>query len=180
MKTCMLDITLGVCLLVSSAQAQLVSEADFFAVSGKYGISPHLLQAVSIVESQQGKYTGEHQVSNVVNATQLKYLKKIARLTKRPFTEFTGSHAGAMGYMQMIPSTFHTYAQDGDGDGIKDPLNPRDSLETAAYFLARKLAQNDGSITAALRDYNNSGRYANKVYALYKKLRAEYAFAEVK
>jgi membrane-bound lytic murein transglycosylase B len=149
-------------------------------VSRKFGIPPHLLQAVSIVESQQGKYTGTHRVSEVVNATQLKYLNKIARFTNRPPTEFTGSYAGAMGYMQIIPSTFCAYAQDGDGDGIKDPLNPKDNLGTAAYFLAWKIAQNNGSIKAALRSYNNSSRYVNKVYALYRKLRAGHVVAEVK
>ena len=155
-----------------ASQAYALSEADFQAAGRKYGISPLLLQAIGNIESQHGELLGKYTVSEVVDATQLKFLKKIARHTSRDISEFKGSYAGAMGYMQIMPSTFHIYAQDGDDDDIRDPLNPYDSLATAAYFLARTLARKD-TVRAALKTYNNSDMYCDKVLALYQQLEVE-------
>ena len=149
-----------------------LSEEDFQQVGARYGVSPYLLQAIAAVESRNGTLLGTHIVSDVVNATQLKFLKKIARNTERAISEFTGSPAGAMGYMQIMPSTFYMYAQDGDGDGIRDPLDPHDSLATAAYFLARTMAIKN-TLRATLRKYNNSNIYCDKVIALYNQLESE-------
>ncbi len=171
MKKCMMYLMGGLCLSAVSFEACAQTDAELYAVASKYGISPHLLRAVSIIETREGRYTGTYQVSEVVNATQLKYLKKIARHTKRPLSDFKGSHAGAMGYMQLIPSTFFLYGQDGDGDGIKDPLNQHDSLATAAYFLARRLAQTR-SLKTTLMGYNKSIRYGKEVIVLYQRLQA--------
>lgn len=160
-------LTLLIGLWVSQALA--LSEADFQAVGRMYGISPFLLRAIGTIETRNGELLGKHPVYKVIDDTQLKYLEKIARHTERAISEFKGSHAGAMGYMQIMPSTFYTYAQDGDGDSIRDPLNPYDSLATAAYYLARSLAIKK-SMRAALKKYNNSESYCNKVLALYRKL----------
>ncbi len=145
-------------------------------MGSKYGVSPHLLLAVSIIESQSGELLGKYEVSKVVDNTQLAYLKKIARQTGRDVSEFKGSSAGAMGLMQIVPSTFHTYAQDGDGDGVKDPLNPHDSLATAAYFLARTIAIKK-NVRIALKSYNNSTMYCESVVTLSQQLESETTFA---
>jgi membrane-bound lytic murein transglycosylase B len=154
------------------SEVSALSESDFQMFGNKYGISPHLLQAVSAVESQKGEVMGKFEIRKVVDKTQLKYLKKIARHTGRSLSEFKGSYAGAMGYMQIMPATFYEYAQDGDGDGVRDPLNPYDSLATAAYYLARNIAKK-GNIRAALRRYNNSAAYCESVVALYRQLELE-------
>lgn len=153
-------------------EGMALTETDFQKIGSKYGVSAYLLLAISIIESQSGEITGTYEVQKVTNQTQLQFLKKIARHTGRAITEFKGSRAGAMGYMQIMPSTFHTYAQDGDGDGIKDPLNPYDSLATAAYFLARTISVKD-NIRTALRSYNNSTVYCNKVLSLADSLKLE-------
>jgi len=179
MKKCMLYLMGGLCLTVVSFEVYAQADAELYAVASKYGISPHLLRAVSIVETREGQYTGTHQVSEVVNAEQLKYLHKIARHTRRPLSDFQGSYAGAMGYMQIVPSTFFIYGQDGDGDGIKDPLNRHDSLATAAYFLARRFARTN-SLKATLMGYNRSARYGKQVLAVYRRLQAEEIIASSK
>jgi membrane-bound lytic murein transglycosylase B len=115
-------------------------------------------------------------VQDVVSAVQLKYLEKIAGSTGRSVAEFKGSHAGAMGYMQIIPSTFFHYGQDGDEDGVKDPLNDYDSLATAAYFLATRIAKQD-ELYQAIQDYNNDANYCKKVLRVYVKLEMETRFA---
>ena len=157
-------------------QVFALSESDFQTIGSKYGVSPYLLLAISIIESQNGELVGQHKVSEVVDPIQLKFLRKIARHTGRALSEFKGSHAGAIGYMQFVPSTFYTYAQDGDGDGIKDPLNPFDSLATAAYYLARTIALKE-SVRTAIKTYNNSSIYCDEVLALSKKLEMESTLA---
>ena len=150
-----------------------LSEEDFQEMGRKYGVVPYLLQAIATVESRNGELLGKYKVRDVINETQLRYLKKIARQTERALLEFEGSRAGAMGYMQIMPSTFYLYGQDGNSDGIRDPLDPYDSLATAAYFLARTLAVKNNSLRATLKKYNNSSVYCDKVLALYKQLEVE-------
>lgn len=169
-KTIVTMVSVFLMFCVSGAFA--LSESDFQTFGNKYGVSPHLLRAVSIIESQKGDLMGKFEVRKVVDETQLKYLKKIAQHTKRSLSEFKGSYAGAMGYMQIMPATFYEYAQDGDGDGVRDPLNPYDSLATAAYYLARHIAKKS-NMRAALRRYNNSAAYCDSVLALYRQLELE-------
>jgi hypothetical protein len=173
-------LVLTVCFLFVAIQTTFaLSEEDFQQIGTKYGVSPYLLQAIATVESRNGLLLGTHTVSKVVNETQLRYLKKIARNTKRVISEFKGSRAGAMGYMQIMPSTFYMYAQDGNDDGIRDPLNPYDSLATAAFFIARTMAIKD-TLRATLKKYNNSNSYCDKVIALYKKMEVESQVASSK
>jgi membrane-bound lytic murein transglycosylase B len=165
-----LVFVLTVCFFFGAVQiAFAISEEDFQQIGTRYGVSPYLLKAIATVESRNGLLLGTYTISEVVNETQLKFLRKIARNTERSISEFKGSRAGAMGYMQIMPSTFYMYAQDGDGDGIRDPLNPYDSLATAAYFLARTMAIKN-TLRATLRKYNNSDIYCDKVIALYREM----------
>jgi membrane-bound lytic murein transglycosylase B len=172
--TFLASILIGLTFCVSQTLA--LTEEDFQFFGRRYGVSPYLLRAISIVESREGRLTGSYLVQDVGNAIQLKYLQKIAESTGRSMAEFKGSHAGAMGYMQIIPSTFFYYGQDGNGDGMKDPLNDYDSLATAAYFLARRIAKQD-ELYQAIQDYNPSTNYCQKVLRIYVKLEMETRFA---
>lgn len=158
------------------SQTLALTDADFQFFGRRYGVSPCLLRAISIVESREGQLTGTYLVQDVVGVVQLKYLKKIAAMTDRSVAEFKGSYAGAMGYMQIMPSTFFYYSQDGDGDNVKDPLNDYDSLATAAHFLARRIAKRD-ELYEAIQDYNNSTYYCQRVLRIYIKLEMETRFA---
>ena len=52
--------------------------------------------------------------------------------------EFRGSWAGAFGNMQFMPTTFMTYAVDGDGDNHIDIVNSAaDAFASAANYLAQ-------------------------------------------
>lgn len=173
-KVCLIVVLMV--LLFNISQVFAVSEADFQKFGSQYGVSPYLLMAISIVETQQGELLGKYEVKEVVDRTQLRFLRKIARHTGRDLSEFKGSYAGAMGYMQITPSTFYMYGQDGDGDEIKDPLNPYDSLATAAYYLAYRIAAND-TLRAAIKNYNNSSMYCERVLKLSRKLELESTLA---
>lgn len=75
------------------------------------------------------------------------------------------SYAGAQGPLQFMPGTWRAYAQDGNGDGIRDVLDARDSLFGAAKLLAANGAAS-GNIDGALLRYNHSLSYVTKVKRL--------------
>ena len=45
------------------------------------------------------------------------------------------SSAGALGWMQFMPSTWKQYGVDANQDGVKDPFNPVDAIFAAARYL---------------------------------------------
>ncbi|CUU55563.1 Transglycosylase SLT domain-containing protein [Parafrankia irregularis] len=68
------------------------------------------------------------------------------------------SHAGARGMMQFLPTTWAQFGVDGSGDGLADPLEPRDAIPSAANYeahLAESLADLPGDrISLILAAYN--------------------------
>lgn len=48
-----------------------------------------------------------------------------------------GSHAGAMGYGQFMPSSFRSFAVDFDRNGVKDLWNPTDAIGSVANYFRR-------------------------------------------
>jgi hypothetical protein len=71
------------------------------------------------------------------------------------------SSAGAMGWMQFIPSSWKLYGVDANGDGKKDPYNPVDAIFTAARYLKAAGAQTD--LRKAIFSYNHADWYVNSV-----------------
>src|SRR5439155_12977627 len=53
------------------------------------------------------------------------------------------SSAGAVGWMQFMPSTWLRWGVDADGDGIADPWNAADAIYAAARYLAAAGGQSD-------------------------------------
>jgi membrane-bound lytic murein transglycosylase B len=72
------------------------------------------------------------------------------------------SYAGAQGPLQFMPGTWRAYAQDGNGDGVKNINDARDSLFAAAKLLAANGAA-EGNVDGALLRYNHSLAYVAKV-----------------
>ena len=71
------------------------------------------------------------------------------------------SSAGAMGWMQFIPSSWRTYGVDANNDGRKDPYNPVDAIFAAARYL--KAAGAKDNIRQAIFAYNHAGWYVDSV-----------------
>ena len=71
----------------------------------------------------------------------------------------------AVGPLQFLPSTWATWAADGDGDGIRDPQDIDDAALGAGRYLcvAGDLATADGW-TRAILSYNHSIDYLDAVY----------------
>ncbi|HZT85133.1 MAG TPA: NlpC/P60 family protein [Gaiellaceae bacterium] len=74
------------------------------------------------------------------------------------------SSAGAIGWMQFMPSTWARWGMDANGDGVADPDNPTDAIFSAARYLAGCGGQFD--ITQAVYCYNHSHRYVSEVLTL--------------
>lgn len=74
------------------------------------------------------------------------------------------SSAGALGWMQFMPSTWERWGLDGDGDGIANPWSPEDAIPAAARYLAASGGQAD--ISQAIFSYNHAQWYVDEVQQL--------------
>ncbi len=74
------------------------------------------------------------------------------------------SSAGAIGWMQFMPSTWLRWGTDGNGDGIADPWNAEDAITSAARYLAAAGGQTD--IKRAIFSYNHADWYVNEVLSI--------------
>ncbi|MBA3261881.1 MAG: lytic murein transglycosylase [Thermoleophilaceae bacterium] len=71
------------------------------------------------------------------------------------------SSAGAVGWMQFMPSTWKTYGTDANKDGRKDPYNPVDAIFAAARYL--KAASYEDDVRRAVFAYNHADWYVDSV-----------------
>jgi murein DD-endopeptidase MepM/ murein hydrolase activator NlpD len=76
-------------------------------------------------------------------------------------TNLNVSSAGAVGWMQFLPSSWETYGLDANGDGRKDPYNPVDAICAAAHYL--KVAGGQKDLYDAILAYNHADWYAQEV-----------------
>jgi hypothetical protein len=71
------------------------------------------------------------------------------------------SSAGAVGWMQFLPSTWRKWGVDANGDGIKDPYNPVDAIFSAARYL--RAADAEHHLRSAIFAYNHADWYVDSV-----------------
>ena len=76
-------------------------------------------------------------------------------------TNLNVSSAGAVGWMQFLPSSWEMYGLDANGDGRKDPYNPVDAICAAAHYL--KVAGGQKDLYDAILAYNHADWYAQEV-----------------
>ena len=74
------------------------------------------------------------------------------------------SSAGAIGWMQFMPSTWERWGVDADGDGIANPWSAEDAIAAAARYLAASGGQDD--ISRAVFSYNHAQWYVDEVLQL--------------
>lgn len=142
---------------IRRGQSLLVEYSDLFQrIKDEYGIQPHYLVSFWALESNFGDYTGGFSVINAL-AT-LAYDPRRSDMFRRELLtalkiideghiavdQMSGSWAGAMGQCQFMPSTFYSYARDGDGDGRIDIWNSvPDVFASAANYLSQNGWQGD-------------------------------------
>jgi membrane-bound lytic murein transglycosylase B len=78
-------------------------------------------------------------------------------------TNMGPSSAGAIGWMQFLPSTWETYGVDASGDGVRDPYNPEDAIFAAARYLSAAGMPTD--TYGAIFSYNHADWYVAEVLA---------------
>ena len=88
-------------------------------------------------------------------------LASINRIETAFGTNLNVSSAGAMGWMQFIPSSWEAYGVDANADGRKDPYNPPDAICAAARYL--KAAGGEEDLRAAIFAYNHADWYVDEV-----------------
>jgi hypothetical protein len=71
------------------------------------------------------------------------------------------SSAGAVGWMQFLPSTWRQWGVDATGSGFADPYNPADAIFAAARYLQAAGAAHD--LPGAIFAYNHAGWYVRSV-----------------
>jgi len=76
------------------------------------------------------------------------------------------SSAGAIGWMQFMPSTWERWGVDANHDSVADPWSAEDAIYAAARYLAASGGRDD--IAAAVFSYNHAQWYVNEVLGLAK------------
>jgi len=122
-----------------------VGVPNFFI--NKFSIPPFLL---SIYQAAGIQYGIRWEVLAAINEIETDYGRNL-----------NVSSAGAMGWMQFIPSSWKTFGVDANSDGKKDPYNPVDAIFAAARYL--KAAGADTDLRKAIFAYNHADWYVDSV-----------------
>jgi murein DD-endopeptidase MepM/ murein hydrolase activator NlpD len=88
-------------------------------------------------------------------------LASINRIETAFGTNLNVSTAGAVGWMQFLPSTWKAYGVDANEDGRKDPYNPLDAICAAARYL--RAAGGEEDLQTAIFAYNHADWYVDEV-----------------
>jgi hypothetical protein len=88
-------------------------------------------------------------------------LAAINRIETAFGTNLNVSSAGAVGWMQFLPSTWKAYGVDANDDGKKDPYNPVDAICAASRYL--KAAGGDKDLRRGIFAYNHADWYVDEV-----------------
>ena len=92
-----------------------------------------------------------------------------------PPHSIVGSYAGAFGYGQFIPTSFKSYAKDGNKDGIRQPFVWADVFASIANYLVKNgYPVNDKSdskkVYKSVYAYNHADNYVKAVLELREEL----------
>ena len=113
----------------------------------KFRIPPFLL---SIYQAAGMQYGVRWEVLAAINEIETDYGRNL-----------NVSYAGALGWMQFMPSTWKMYGVDANRDGNKDPYNPVDAIFAAARYL--RAAGADKDLRRAIFAYNHADWYVDSV-----------------
>ncbi len=152
--------TFAVVPTASPASAALPNDASFI-VPGTLLTPPAVPETVSPLALQElwqqagSEYGIPWQVLAAINKVESNFGRNMGP-----------SSAGAIGWMQFMPSTWLRWGTDGNGDGVADPWNAEDAITSAARYLAAAGGQTD--IKRAIFSYNHADWYVNEVLSISK------------
>lgn len=98
---------------------------------------------------------------------QLLALEELNEVSPVDVMELRGSWAGAFGISQFLPSSYMSWAVDGDGDNIVNLFEYHDAIFSVANYLKTNgWGPTDKEQKSAVFHYNNSTAYVNAVLKL--------------
>lgn len=162
---------LGAVLVLASVLSTTAS-ADTFRVmrpQAGAGASPSVIPFVSTPQAQAGGTSFAAlrpiwQAAGNAYGIPWEVLAAINKVETNFGQNLGPSSAGAVGWMQFMPSTWARWGVDANGDGVADPNNPTDAIFSAARYLAGCGGQFD--IAQAVYCYNHATWYVNEVLGL--------------
>lgn len=126
-------------------------QTELAQIGERYGVQPRFIVALWGLESSFGRFQGNYSIPSALATlayegrreaffrTEFFHALDILAQGHIELENMKGSWAGAMGQSQFMPSSFLSYAQDGDGDGKKDIwTNELDVFASIAYYLKRQ------------------------------------------
>lgn len=127
------------------------NRALFNRLEAAYGVDAAVIAAIWGLESAYGTFRGDIPTLQALASlaydgrrgaffeSQLIEALKIIQSRDVTADAMRGSWAGAMGHTQFMPSSYHTFAVDFDGDGKRDIWgdDPTDALASTAAYLAK-------------------------------------------
>jgi membrane-bound lytic murein transglycosylase B len=123
---------------------------DLARVEAETGVPAEYITAIIGVETYYGANTGSYRVLDALYTLAFFYPKRaeffrgelsnlfaLAKEERLDLATLRGSYAGAMGWGQFMPSSYRSYAKDGDGDGQRNLLtSSADAIASVAnYFV---------------------------------------------
>ena len=97
-------------------------------------------------------------------------LEKMNKQRGIRINQLYGSWAGAFGVSQFLPSSYMSWAVDGNSDGVIDLYNVQDAIFSVANYLKTNgWGPNDSNKRQAVFHYNNSNDYVDAVLKLAQK-----------
>ncbi|MBV9292754.1 MAG: lytic transglycosylase domain-containing protein [Frankiales bacterium] len=156
---------------VARLQSLAAARAALAAQTSAFGsITASRVNAVGILPPSPAYLSLYHRAALTCAGMNWTLLAAIGQVESGHGRNPSTSSAGAMGPMQFLPSTFASYAVDGDGDGKADIMNPADAIFTAARYLCANGAGRGGDAVAnAVWHYNHADWYVQMVLALAQK-----------
>ena len=129
---------------------EILKSEDVFLkkITQKYGIPAEVLVAFWGLETNYGRIKGHIDIGSALatlsyEGRREKFFTKelltyLQMLEKENSSGITGSWAGAFGHFQFMPSTYASYAVDGNNDGKIDLVNNKiDAFHSAANYLSK-------------------------------------------
>ena len=150
---------------VSPASPAFLPSAEVPNTPGSISFTPELQQAPAFVEERSyDQLLALWQRDGALYGVPWQVLAAINKVESNFGRNMGPSSAGAIGWMQFMPSTWERWGVDADGDGLANPWSAEDAIAAAARYLAASGGATD--ISRAVFSYNHAQWYVDEVLQL--------------
>src|SRR3954453_560505 len=149
----------------SPASPAFLPSAEVPNTPGAISFPPSLLQRPALVEQRSyDELLALWQRDGALYSVPWQVLAAINKIESNFGRNMGPSSAGAIGWMQFMPSTWERWGVDADGDGLANPWNAEDAIAAADRYLAASGGASD--ISRAVFSYNHAQWYVDEVLQL--------------